>query len=266
MSDDIRSMTTELAADARSLVFMELAEALRQRGQYAAAYKVARTGVGRYPELVAAHDLCARIQMDQDHVEAAFESWADALRLDPEHVGAHKGIAFLYYRAGDTVRAAEHLERAALGDPGDAGIRAALTRLGAVAPVAAAPDDDERGAEESAAFGEFDGSCAGVLLADINGLRLGGTIQSPDGRDASDAVAAQLAGVSREAARAVRLLDLGEWHSVAAESLDGSLHLLPPTDDTILLTVREPGVPSARLALVAERAATAARAWLERIG
>ena len=45
MSDDIRGMTAELAADPDSLVFLELGEALRRRGQPDAAFKVARTGL-----------------------------------------------------------------------------------------------------------------------------------------------------------------------------------------------------------------------------
>jgi hypothetical protein len=36
-----------------------------------------------------------------------------------------------------------------------------------------------------------------------------------------------------------------------------------PTPDTLLLTVREPSLPMARLALVADRAARQARKWLE---
>jgi hypothetical protein len=56
MPDDIRAMTAELAADPASLVFLDLAEALRRRGQLDAAQKVTRTGLARYPELAAAHD------------------------------------------------------------------------------------------------------------------------------------------------------------------------------------------------------------------
>jgi predicted regulator of Ras-like GTPase activity (Roadblock/LC7/MglB family) len=77
-------------------------------------------------------------------------------------------------------------------------------------------------------------------------------------------VAAQLAGLSREASRATRLLGLGSWHSIAIESPDAHLFLSAPTPETVLVTVREPGVPMARVGLLAERAARAARGWLER--
>jgi hypothetical protein len=47
------------------------------------------------------------------------------------------------------------------------------------------------------------------------------------------------------------------------ESPEGNLFLVAPTPDTMLLTVRDPSLPMARLGLIAERAAREARAWLE---
>jgi predicted regulator of Ras-like GTPase activity (Roadblock/LC7/MglB family) len=100
---------------------------------------------------------------------------------------------------------------------------------------------------------------------DTNGLRLAGSLRSPEGAETGDRVAAQLAGVSREAARATRLLGLGTWHSISVESADAHMVLVPPTAETILLAAREPSLPMARVALLAERAARTAKSWLERI-
>ena len=83
--------------------------------------------------------------------------------------------------------------------------------------------------------------------------------------ESGDRVAAQLAGLSREAARATRLLGLGGWHSIAVETVDSHLFLSAPTAETVLLALREPSVPMARLGLLAERAGRAARHWLEQI-
>ena len=116
------------------------------------------------------------------------------------------------------------------------------------------------------AFDGVDGGEQGQLLVDSNGLRLGGTLARVDGFDASDRVAAELAGASREAARATRLLGLGGWHSIALECPDGHMVLSSPTADTVLLTVRDHSLPMARVGLLAERAARAARSWLERVG
>ena len=103
-------------------------------------------------------------------------------------------------------------------------------------------------------------------MVDGTGLRLSGKLRTPSGEDAGDRVAAQLAGLSREAARATRILGLGAWHSIAVESADGHLVLAAPTAETVLLTARDRSVPVARVGLLAERAARAARSWLEGIG
>jgi predicted regulator of Ras-like GTPase activity (Roadblock/LC7/MglB family) len=103
----------------------------------------------------------------------------------------------------------------------------------------------------------------GLLLVDANGLRLGGRLADEPGDPAGDRVAAQLAGVSREAARATRLLGLGAWHTISVESPDGHVVLTPANSDTVVVAAREPALPMGRVALLAERAARSARGWLE---
>jgi predicted regulator of Ras-like GTPase activity (Roadblock/LC7/MglB family) len=104
-----------------------------------------------------------------------------------------------------------------------------------------------------------------TLLLDAQGLRLAGDLVPPGGRPAGDQVAAELAGVTRECARTARLLALGEWQHLSAESPDGTLLLVAPTPSTALFLTREASVPIGRLALLAEQASRAARAWLERM-
>jgi tetratricopeptide (TPR) repeat protein len=282
-----------MAEEPGSLAFLELAEALRRRGQLEAAFKVARGGLSRYPGLADAHDLMARVLSDQGDLAGAFDAWSSALQLDPMRTSALKGIAFLYFRAGDTAAALDHLQRAMEVDPDDPTIRQAFGRMGAgrsapssvqgagagalsprtgVPPREPARGDEAPSAPEptpaSAArtpglFNSVDGGERGLLLIDGNGLRLGGELVSPDGVEAGDRVAAQLAGISREAARATRLLGLGSWHAIAIECPDGHLALAQPTADTVLLASRGPSVPIGRVGLLAERAARAARTWLE---
>jgi len=282
VTDNIRSLTTHLAEEPSSLAFLELAEALRQRGQLDAAYKVARGGQNRYPGLADAHDLVARILSDQGDLAGAFDAWSDTLRLDPLRTSALKGIAFLYYRAGDVLAAVEHLERAAESDPDDESIPRALARIRSEArrsaPVprppepsetppprsAAAPEEPTNGAGSESLFGGLEEGEHGLLLVDTNGLRLGGKLTTSAEGEMGDRVAAQLAGLSREAARATRLLGLGTWHSISVETPDGQLVLSAPTAETVLLAVRDRSLPMARVGLLAERAARAARTWLER--
>lgn len=286
MTDDIRALTARMAEEPGSLAFLELAEALRRRGQLEAAFKVARGGLSRYPGLADAHDLMARVLSDQGDLAGAFDAWSSALQLDPMRTSALKGIAFLYFRAGDSAAALDHLQRAIEVDPDDPTIRQAFGRM-AAARSAPSPVEDAATGEPARATGApsresvvraeapapagrtpgvfdgLDGGERGLLLIDGNGLRLGGELASPDGEEAGDRVAAQLAGVSREAARATRLLGLGSWHAITIECPDGHLVLAQPTADTVLLASRNPSVPVGRVGLLAERAARAARTWLE---
>lgn len=275
-SEDIRVLTAQLAADPTSLVFLPLGEALRRRGQLETAEKIAVAGLTRYPELADAHDLLARILGDQGDLERAFDEWDIALRLDARHAGAHKGIGFLYYVAGDLPRAQEHLEAALASEPEAEGVSAALARVREAlstpddAPPAPAdeppPTPEPPRAPPAAAesvFAGLEGARNGLLLLDGQGLRLGGGLTAPDGANVGDAVAAHLAGVYRDASRAARLLSLGEWTSVAAETADANLFLCAPTEESLLLLVRDNSVPIGRLAIQADRAAEAARRWLE---
>ena len=291
MNDDVRALTRQLADDPASLAFLDLAEVLRRRGQLDAALTVAANGLTRYGDLADAHALHARILAERGDGDGAFDGWMTALQLDGAHQGAHRGLGFLYYRSGDLSRALRHLEFAADAAPDDAGLRAAIERVRAAADPAqsvqsgVAPGDpppptngaarlptsratpfsldDEDGASGDAElFAGLDGARDGLLLLDQHGLRLGGGIRNEDGADVSDTVAAHLAGISRDAARAARLLGLGEWQSVGVECDDGNAHLVAPTADTVLLTVRDVSVPAGRVALVADRAAQAARRWL----
>ncbi|MBA3259095.1 MAG: tetratricopeptide repeat protein [Gemmatimonadales bacterium] len=291
MIDEIRTLTQRLADEPSSLAFLELGESLRRRGQVGAAYKVARGGLNRYPGLADAHDLMARILSDQGDFAGAFDAWADALRFDPMRTGALKGIAFLYFRAGDVDAALDHLHRAAEADPDDPAVPQAIARVrrdsreAGRAAFAPALEPLEAGTEEPVAGrpepvpapaappvppsdSPFTGVAPeeeGLLLVDANGMCLAGSLTGRDGTDAAERVAAQLAGLTREAARATRLLGLGSWHSIAVESPDAHLFLASPTAETVLLAVREPELPMARVGLLAERATRAARGWLERV-
>jgi predicted regulator of Ras-like GTPase activity (Roadblock/LC7/MglB family) len=131
------------------------------------------------------------------------------------------------------------------------------------APVMAVEPPVER-ADPASPFAELDGGHS-LVLVDANGLRLAGSLTAPDGGETGDRVAAQLAGVSREATRATRLLGLGTWQMITVESPDAYFVLVRPTGETVLLAAREPSLPMARIALVAERAARTARIWLEQV-
>jgi len=257
MSDEIRLLTARLTAEPDSLAFLPLGEALRRRGQLDAALTVALAGIQRYPALADGHDLLARIRTDRAEGDLAFDAWTETLRHDPAHVGALRGLAFLAFRGGDLARAERHLAAALALVPDDASLRAALSRVrasrgeGAPASPPPAPADGGEGADS--------------LLVDAHGRCLAGLLLGADGSDRSEATAAAMGGVAREASRVVRLLSLGVWRAVAVESESGAMHLVAPAGETLLLVVADPGVPPGRLALLADRAAASARRWLERL-
>src|SRR5947209_16393761 len=138
MVDEIKALSAQLAQDPHSFVFLRLGELLRQRGQLDAAHRVALTGLERHPHLADAHDLYARILADKHDYERAFDEWDMALRIAPAHVGALKGLAFLYFKVGDVQQAAAHLEAAQRAAPDDPGVAQALAlaRGGHAAPPA----------------------------------------------------------------------------------------------------------------------------------
>ena len=277
MVDEVKALSAQLAQEPQSLVFLRLGELLRQRRQLDAAQRVALSGLERHPHLADAHDLYARILADRHDYERAFDEWDMTLRIAPEHTGAMKGLAFLYFKVGDLAQAESHLAAAKRVTPDDFTIEQALAMVrGGEAPAPAvrkapppppAPAEEEaKPLAESRVFAGLEGAEEGLLLLDAAGLVLGGGLKSPTGDDVSAAVAAYLAGVSQEAARTAKLLGLGAWRGLSAEGQSGHVHLVPPTGDSLLLVMRDRSVPLGRLAIVAQRAAQAARVWLERQG
>jgi predicted regulator of Ras-like GTPase activity (Roadblock/LC7/MglB family) len=283
MSDDVKALSTELARDPQSLVFLRLGEVLRQRRQFEAAGRIALHGLERHPHLADAHDLYARILADRHDYERAFDEWDMTLRIAPQHTGALKGLAFLYFKIGDLTQAEAHLQTASQIAPDDPSIAMAFAMIrgeaGAALPTEPEPEPSEAGpageAPEEAApltvllpderiFAGLEGAQEGLLLLDAAGLVLGGALKTPEGTDVTETVAAYLAGVSQEAARTAKLLGMGGWRGLSAEGQTGHVYVAQPTPESMLLMVRDRSVPLGRLGMLAQRAAQVARAWLER--
>jgi tetratricopeptide (TPR) repeat protein len=277
MADDIRALSAQLAEDPHSLVFLRLGEALRRKGQLDAALRVALNGLERHPHLADAHDLYARVLTDKHDYERAFDEWDMAVRIAPNHTGALKGLAFLYFKVGDLAQAEAHLEAARKVEPDDPSIEQAFDMIrggakmpappsaagSAAAAASAGPAPSASPLDEARVFAGLEGANEGLLLIDPAGRVLGGALKDRAGADVTDAVAAYLAGVSQEAARTAKLLGLGAWNGLSAEGRHGTVHLAHPTPQALLLVVRERGMPLGRLAILAQRATAMARRWLE---
>lgn len=286
MADEIRTLSTQLAQDPNSLVFLRIGELLRQRGQLDAAQRVTLAGIERHPHNADAHDLLARILADRHDYERAFDEWDMAIRIAPRHLGALKGLAFLYFKVGDVAQAETHLVAALDVAPDDASLTQALAMvrgarepvqpagspaesapaasLGEVEHAATAPPDPPEPFDEAEVLAGLEGTEEGLVLVDGSGRVIGGVLRDPTGADVTEAVGAHLAGVSREVERTAKLLELGAWSGLSVEGAVGQMHVCPPRADVLLLLVRDRVVPLGRLALMAQRTAHAARRWLER--
>lgn len=76
MADEIRRWSEELAHEPNSLVFLQLAEALRAQGQLAVALKIAQRGLDRHPGNADARALVDRIVVEQGAEQAAQQALA----------------------------------------------------------------------------------------------------------------------------------------------------------------------------------------------
>src|SRR5206468_4006469 len=116
------------ARDPASLVFLPLGEALRRQGQLDLALKIAVRGLERHSHNADAHDLLARIAVDRGELQRAFDEWVMVLQLNPGHLGALKGMAFVRFQQGKSDEAEQYLQRAA-EQGGDAEVTAALANM-----------------------------------------------------------------------------------------------------------------------------------------
>lgn len=293
MSDDVRRLSEELARDPASLAFIPLGEALRRQGQLDVALKVALRGLEKHPHHADAHDLLARISVERGELERAFDEWDMVLRLAPGHAGALKGMGFVRFQQGNFAEAERYLAEAQLADANDASIaaalahvrtkgaspdaspraRAALTPRSTPAIVPAVPPpmtlpsggDGARHAQLARTlFADLvgDGGQTALLL-DAEGFVLAGAYVTADGQDVGQDVGAQLSGVSDEAARAMRHLDLGAWTSIVFETEVATFAMAPGPQDGLLLVAADRQTPIGFVRRVLDHAGERARQWVQ---
>ena len=148
----------------------------------------------------------------------------------------------------------------------DAATQAAATQAAAAqaaaAQAVAAPVVGPR-ALPAVFAGLEQGGALVALLADADGLVLAGEARDAFGRDRSEELAAELAALSGDAARALRQLHLGEWERVQVECEGATLALAPGGGETVTLVVTDARTPAGVPRRLLDRAQRQAAAWLE---
>lgn len=265
MPDEVTLWSAELARDPSSLVFLPLAETLRRQGQLELARKVAVRGLERHPHNPDAHDQLARIHADRGDLQAAFDEWDMVLRLVPRHVGATKGMAFVLYQQG-RLEEAEQLLMRAQSEDADAELDAALARVrrsdrrARVSEPATPPEDPRQ------LFADALAPDQAAILLDGDGLVVAGAYYRV-GRDVAGDVGATLSGVSSEALRAMKYLDLGAWRSIVFETEEAVVTLAPaPAESSaaggVIVLAASPNTPLGSLKRPLERCLERARAFI----
>ena len=268
MPDAVTLWSDELARDPSSLVFVPLAEALRQRGQLDMARKVAQRGIERHPMNADAHDQLARIHCDAGEFERALAEWGTVLRLVPAHVGAIKGIAFVRFQQGDREEAERLLVAAHDLETDDGDIAAAITTVRR--PASSTPSSAPHVIPEPGPHGVFTdllGDHQSAILLDTEGLVLAGSYQGGDGSDVAAAMGAALSNVSDEAQRATKHLQIGGWRAIVFETEAAIVSLAPaPAEGRaaggVLLLSAPPATALGMLRRLLDRCLDRAGHWL----
>ena len=101
-----------------------------------------------------------------------------------------------------------------------------------------------------------------ALLLDATGLVLAGVYIGADGADVSQEIGAELSGVSDEASRAMRHLELGAWQAIIFETGVATVAMTPAPNDALLLVAASRATPLGLVRRLMDRAGATARAWM----
>lgn len=217
-ADDIRRWSNELATDPQSLAFADLAEVLRQQGDLETAERLAARGLERHPTHAPALGVMARIAEARGDLNAASSYWEQArLHAPTPSTGASNG-SHASPRTGAQGEAAPASRPTGASYP--TASYAAVPSFSAT--IAAPPVRPE---------------VVRSLVADADGLLLASP-QPSDDMAVLEAMAAAVAGVGDDAARAMKHLNLGAWHALVLETAGDSLALAPaPAGSLTVLSV-----------------------------
>lgn len=233
-ADDIRRWSNELATDPQSLAFADLAEALRQQGDLETAERLAARGLERHPSYAPALSVLARVAEARGDLSAASAFWERVRETQAPQLNgsaAHGTSTSAAVSARDAVGGAVtvSLGGRATGASYPTASYAAVPGFTATISVAPARPEVVRS-----------------LVADGDGLLLASP-QPSDDMTVLEAMAAAVAGVGDDAARAMKHLNLGHWHALVLETGGDSLALAPAPGGSLTVLSVAPHVPIGRV-------------------
>jgi predicted regulator of Ras-like GTPase activity (Roadblock/LC7/MglB family) len=228
-ADDIRRWSNELATDPQSLAFADLAEALRHQGDLETAERLAVRGLERHPTHGPALGVLARIAEARGDLNAASAYWERARLYNPTPTsGAANG-------ALPSPRTNGHADTPPPSVPrltGAAYPTASYAAVPSFTVTLATPTSRPEVVRS--------------LVADADGLLLASP-QPSDDMAVLEAMAAAVAGVGDDAARAMKHLNLGAWHALVLETAGDSLALAPAPAGSLTVLSVAPHVPIGRV-------------------
>ena len=191
------------------------------------------------------------------------------MHLQPRASGETR-LSDVQSRSSGETRAAETLRPAPSGGalPEPPWLSDTLRNSAQPAASAATPDLDPRERDALARtpralfadlIGEADQT---ALLLDADGFVLAGAYVTGDGRDVAQEVGAELSGVSDEAQRAMRHLDLGSWQQIIVETEVATIALAPGPREGLLLVAADGATPLGMVRRFLDRAAARARTFV----
>lgn len=286
-NDDIRRWSEELARDPSSLVFLQLGEALRRQGQLEVALKIALRGLERHQRNVAAHDLVARIAVDRRDFSRAFVEWEMVLRIEPDHVGAMKGLGYLCFHQGRLDEAEKYLNKAAAGGagkevsnalrmmqrtPSGALLSTVETPPRAVPPPPVHPSPSSQPTSPPTPANDPQylfvdqllDEAQTALLLDASGYVMAGVYLDADGRNVSADIGAQLSGISDEVSRSTRHLDIGDWKAITFETHAAVVAMAPVAGENLIVIAASRATPLGLLRRLLDKCNAFATDWLAR--
>ena len=228
-ADDIRRWSNELATDPQSLAFADLAESLRQQGDLETAERLAVRGLERHPTHGPALSVLARIAEARGDLNAASAYWERARLDNPTPTSGAANGSDQSPRTNGSATATASASARATGATYPTASYAAIPSFSV--SIATGPSRHE---------------VVRSLVADADGLLLASP-QPSDDMNVLEAMAAAVAGVGDDAARAMKHLNLGTWHALVLETAGDTLALAPAPAGSLTVLSVAPHVPIGRV-------------------